>query len=126
MRSALIRKIGGIVGLLAILMSTLAPAASQMLERGRIEAMLATFCTADTGGQNRYVEQQSKKAPALGHLQACDYCNLAAHTPLLPPPAAASLAATPAESQPAADRRAIAPPYAPVVAAQPRAPPFPA
>jgi hypothetical protein len=119
MRSALIRKIGGIVGLLAILMTTLAPAASQMLERGRIESMLASYCSADVAGQARGTHSE----PALAHLQACGYCNLAAHTPLMAPPAFVHRVASQATLARIASASAIAPPYAPVIAAQPRAPP---
>jgi hypothetical protein len=118
MRSALIRKIGGIVGLFAILMTALAPAASQMLERTRIESMLAAFCSVETtkvpnhGGDT-----------ALPHLQACGYCNLAAHTPVTPPPAHAHRVPVFANPTPVARLDTLEWPHAAVIAAQPRAPP---
>ncbi|SAL56106.1 DUF2946 domain-containing protein [Caballeronia telluris] len=117
MRSALIRKIGGIVGLFAILMTALAPAASQMLERTRIESMLAAFCSVET--------KVSKHGDdtALPHLQACGYCNLAAHTPVTPPPAHAHRVPVLADPTPVARLDTLERPHAALIAAQPRAPP---
>jgi hypothetical protein len=127
MRSALIRKIGGIVGLLAILMTTLAPAASQMLERTRIESMLAAFCSAETPAVSSHGNTaRSKHASsdaALAHLQACGYCNLASHTPFTPPPAHAHRMPALADPAPVARLDTFQRPHAAIIAAQPRAPP---
>jgi hypothetical protein len=121
MRRALIRKIGGIVGLLAILMTTLAPAASQMLERTRIESMLAAFCSAEAPSVS--AQDHGHGGTALAHWQACGYCSFAAHTPSAPPPAPADHAGTSASATPAARLDTFERPCAAIIAAQPRAPP---
>ncbi|SAL22148.1 DUF2946 domain-containing protein [Caballeronia humi] len=118
MRSVLIRKIGGIVGLLAILLTTLVPAASQMIERGRIESTLASFCSAG-------VSSNPKQTPDdhAAHWQACGYCSFTAHTPFMAPPKHTQRAASIEGSARIATGRVATTPYAPILAAKPRAPP---
>lgn len=71
-----LRKIGSLLGLLAILMTTLAPAVSHALvSHDRLGRALDTFCTAGPGSPSPH------SAPLHG--QACDYCSLLAHSPLL-------------------------------------------
>jgi len=123
MLSRRFRKIVSLIGMLAILMTTLAPTISQALTtQGRVDALLAGYCTAGPAGSDHAGDSSSKSLQA--HLQACGYCSLLAHSPALPAPEltfAASIhplqhrEATRFESL----RRAL-----PLTAAQPRAPPF--
>jgi len=123
MRRRLVRKFGSLIGLLAILMSVLAPAVSQALASGaHAEAILSAYCSA--ASQSQAEKHTPSQHSAAGHGDACGYCNFAAHSPAAPPSTHAlqpRLAAT----CPATNARveSIAP-YAPVFAAQPRAPPF--
>ncbi|QVN21043.1 DUF2946 domain-containing protein [Burkholderia pyrrocinia] len=123
MLSRRLRKIGSLFGMLAILMTALAPTISQALTtQGRVDALLAGYCTAAPATGDRSADSSSKSLQA--HLQACGYCSLLAHTPALPAPELTFAAnvrviqhheATRFESL----RRAL-----PLTAAQPRAPPF--
>ncbi|RQZ27797.1 DUF2946 domain-containing protein [Burkholderia sp. Bp9017] len=122
MLSRRLRKIGSLIGMLAILMTALAPTISQALTtQGRVDALLAGYCTAGPVVGDHRTHAPSKSLQA--HLQACGYCNLLAHTPALPAPELTFAAhvrviqhreATRFESL----RRALA-----LTAAQPRAPP---
>lgn len=123
MLSRRLRKIGSLIGMLAILMTALAPTISQALTtQGRVDALLAGYCTAAPAAAGHPADPSSKGLQA--HLQACGYCSLLAHTPALPAPELTFAAhvhsiqhreATRFESL----RRAL-----PLTAAQPRAPPF--
>ncbi|WP_175690083.1 DUF2946 domain-containing protein [Burkholderia anthina] len=122
MLSRRLRKIGSLIGMLAILMTALAPTISQALTtQGRVDALLAGYCTAGPAAGNDRTHASSKSLQA--HLQACGYCSLLTHTPALPAPELTFAAhvrviqhrtATRFESL----RRAL-----PLTAAQPRAPP---
>jgi len=116
-------RFGSLLGLLAILMVTLAPTVSQVLaSHNRLGNALATYCTAEAqaaapaqGGQPAH--------SAKAHWQACPYCSLIAHLSALPSsPVAVAL-------PPAARLPAMAVASAEVrgavihTAAQPRAPP---
>ncbi|WP_446903660.1 DUF2946 domain-containing protein [Burkholderia sp. YIM B11467] len=123
MLSRRLRKIGSLIGILAILMTALAPTISQALTtQGRVDALLAGYCTAAPAAAGHATDASSKSLQA--HLQACGYCSLLAHTPALPAPELTFAAnvhviqhreATRFESL----RRAL-----PLTAAQPRAPPL--
>lgn len=88
MRSRFYRRIGAYLGLLAILMMTLAPAVSHALAgSGEItHGSHGSACDA----QLPHLPRDS--APDTGdishssalHWQCCGYCNLAAHLPILP------------------------------------------
>lgn len=126
MRRRLVRKFGSLIGLLAILMSALAPAVSQALASGaQPETILSALCSA-AGSQNAQT-RTDKPIPsqhsAVGHWNACGYCNLAAHSPAAPPYARAYQAHAISESLSDNAPDQPFPPYAPVFAAQPRAPP---
>lgn len=124
MLSRRLRKIGSLIGMLAILMTALAPTISQALTtQQRVDTLLAGYCTAAPATGERSADASQKSLQA--HLQACGYCSLLAHTPALPAPELTFAAnvhviqhreATRFESL----RRAL-----PLTAAQPRAPPFP-
>ena len=117
------RKIGSLLGLLAILMTSLAPAISQALTaQSRVDALLSAYCTAQPGAVSDTRDQASHDA--LSHLQACGYCNLLTHTPALPTPEASFAATVPAIHQRAEARFESLRRVLPLTAAQPRAPPF--
>jgi hypothetical protein len=125
MRSRLLRKIGSIVGLLAILMAALAPTVSQALAANeRIEALLAVYCSATLHDSKQASQYDSLPSHhGIGHWETCGYCNLAAHTPILPPLRSSSetpaVVQEPAVAYPAQHTA----PCPPVFSAQPRAPP---
>ncbi|OXI84922.1 MFS transporter [Burkholderia sp. AU31652] len=123
MLSRRLRKIGSLIGMLAILMTALAPTISQALTtQQRVETLLAGYCSAAPATGEPAADSSQKSLTA--HLQACGYCSLLAHTPALPAPELTFAAnvhviqhreATRFDSL----RRAL-----PHTAAQPRAPPF--
>jgi hypothetical protein len=78
-----LQKIGSILGLLAILMATLAPTVSQALSsHERLDTALAERCTA---AQDVTDVERSAPHPLVFHWQACGYCGLLAHFPVVPP-----------------------------------------
>ncbi|WP_180970556.1 DUF2946 domain-containing protein [Burkholderia sp. WAC0059] len=84
-----LQKLGSLLGLLAILMSTLAPTISQTLaSRDRLQQALATYCTAvpESGGMMMAMPGDGdKSSPAhASNWQACAYCGLLAHMPVMP------------------------------------------
>ncbi|MFP3564601.1 DUF2946 domain-containing protein [Paraburkholderia sp. SIMBA_030] len=114
------RKIGSILGLLAILMATLAPTVSHTLAADeRSEAFPGALCSAQSPGSDELPSPEKAT-----HWQACAYCGLLAHMPVLPSGTVA-FAPTDWAIQPTAVpqfqsiRRVF-----PFTAAQPRAPPF--
>ncbi|BBP96107.1 hypothetical protein BSFA1_12360 [Burkholderia sp. SFA1] len=117
LRRSIMRKIGGFAALCAMLLLSLAPAASQTLEHARIESLLASVCATNA---------QAPQHPQHGvadHLRACDYCDLIAHAPTPPSPLdTAGFLFSPREVF-AAPLRADAPRRAWLAFAQPRAPP---
>ena len=77
-------KLGSLLGLLAILMSTFAPTISQALAtHDRLGQALATYCSADTSTSASQQDNPPAHGAAL-HWQACAYCGLLAHLPVLP------------------------------------------
>jgi hypothetical protein len=124
MRSRLLRKLGSIIGLLAILMTTLAPTVSQALAANtRFETMLGVYCSASSGLRTHADDHTDLHQGGMGHWETCGYCNLAAHVPVLPPLPDANLPLSAHQSGPLAQPVKRFAPYAPVFAAQPRAPP---
>jgi len=128
MRRRLVRKFGSLIGLLAILMSALAPAVSQALVSGTQSAtILSAFCSAASHTPQTPQANTDKpiRSPhsAAGHWDACGYCNLAAHSPAAPPCASAYQARVTSGPLPDHTPAQPFPPFAPVFAAQPRAPP---
>ncbi|WP_213780846.1 DUF2946 domain-containing protein [Caballeronia sp. dw_276] len=129
MRRRLVRKFGSLIGLLAILMTTLAPAVSQALvSSARANAIFSAHCSAITEFRTQVANLPSEHPPAhrsiAGHWDACGYCNFTAHSPAAPPsintlPAHVAAAIVPVNAAP----QPVAP-FAPLFAAQPRAPPF--
>jgi len=125
MRRRLVRKFGSVIGLLAILMATLAPAVSQTLvSNARANAIFSAHCSAITEFQTSVADHPPAHPSIADHRDACGYCNFAAHSAAAPPsintlPARIAAAAIPVNAAP----QPIAP-FAPSFAAQPRAPPF--
>jgi hypothetical protein len=78
------QKIGSFLGLLAILMATLAPTVSQALAASR-DANDLTFviCSAQAAPDDA-PNQKSDTHPAMPDGQACGYCNLLVHMPAVP------------------------------------------
>jgi hypothetical protein len=83
-----LRKIGSLLGLLAILMSVLAPTISQTVAaHHRLGNALTTFCTMDPASMKPASNAPAQDTPdhsLAQHWQACAYCNLLAHVPVLP------------------------------------------
>lgn len=78
-----LRKIGSWLGLLAILMTALAPTISQELARQhRLESLLATYCSVHTEADG---QRSSPAHDTHADHSACGYCSLVAHTPVLVP-----------------------------------------
>ncbi|RQU14274.1 DUF2946 domain-containing protein [Burkholderia cenocepacia] len=123
MLSRRLRKIGSLIGMLAILMTALAPTISQALTtQGRVDALLAGYCSAAPAASDRSADASTKNLQA--HLQACGYCSLLAHTPALPAPELTFAAHVHAIEHRAATRFESLRRALPLTAAQPRAPPF--
>jgi hypothetical protein len=122
-----LQKIGSWLGLLAILMSTLAPTVSQALAaHDRLGEALATYCTAEPDNAPSGPSAQDGKhshSPAF-HWQACAYCGMLAHAPVLPgtvPTFAAAILVARAPIVASRDTLHVPLFY---TAAQPRAPPL--
>jgi hypothetical protein len=128
MRRRLVRQFGSLIGLLAILMTALAPAVSQALASGaQSETILSAFCSA-TSHTSQTLQAKTGKPDrssrsVAGHWDICGYCNLAAHSPAAPPCASAYQAQITSGALPDNTAAQPFPPYAQVFAAQPRAPP---
>jgi Tfp pilus assembly protein PilX len=136
MLNRLQRKTGCLLGLLAILMLTLAPAISQMLaasdrmaasSEAHTRAFDLALCSAQAAPERALLPAGSTHAASHGlfaHLQACGYCGFFAHTPALPTAQAMFVLTVRAIAHRVATRfeslrRAFA-----LTTAQPRAPPL--
>ncbi|QTO20948.1 DUF2946 domain-containing protein [Burkholderia seminalis] len=122
MLSRRLRKIGSLIGMLAILMTALAPMISQALTtQGRVDALLAGYCTAAPAAGGHASDPSTS---LHAHLQACGYCSLLVHTPALPAPELTFAAHVRVIQHRAATRFESLRRALPLTAAQPRAPPF--
>ncbi|WP_181969689.1 DUF2946 domain-containing protein [Paraburkholderia sp. DHOC27] len=104
-------------------MSTLAPTVSQALAaHDRLGVALATYCSAESDNSTVAHNDKSSHSPAF-HWQACAYCGMLAHVPVLPGTATVFAAAVSVARAPIVAQRND--PHVPLVytAAQPRAPP---
>jgi hypothetical protein len=118
-----LQKIGSWLGLLAILMSTLAPTVSQALAaHDRLGNALATYCSADPDS-SPVAHDGKPSQPHAFHWQACAYCGMFAHAPVLPGTATVFTAALSIARAPVVESHDAV--YVPhfYTAAQPRAPP---
>ncbi|MEX3933935.1 DUF2946 domain-containing protein [Paraburkholderia phymatum] len=120
------QKIGSILGLLAILMATLAPTVSQAIaaSRGAYDPA-AALCSSHTATlADTHEDDPTDTHTLASHWHACGYCSLVAHFPVLPASLSTFALIVTAITQRAAarfDSVALATPYQ---AAQPRAPPI--
>ena len=116
-------KIGSILGLLAILMTSIAPTVSHALaSHDRLGQALSTYCSADPGFSEAGSSDSSSHTGAL-HWQACAYCGLLAHFPVLTGSTVAFAAAVSVTAAPLPVVRAAVRALPLFIAAQPRAPP---
>ena len=118
-----LQKIGSLLGLLAILMSTLAPTISQALAASnRLDQALATYCSTEPDHSPVEHDGTSSHSSAF-HWQACAYCGMLAHVPVLPGTATVFMAALSVARAPVVATHDSA--HVPLLytAAQPRAPP---
>jgi hypothetical protein len=79
-----LQKLGSILGLLAILMTTFAPAISQALAANeRVDALLGAYCSVHNADGFTQAAQgdHSKSSPSLPHLDACGFCHFFSHAP---------------------------------------------
>jgi|SRR5471030_1788239 Protein of unknown function (DUF2946) len=87
MLSHIHRKIGSLLGLLAILMATLAPTVSQVVATHRHADTFANIlCSAQSTADDATGSQSSPHSShsVMSHGDACGYCSLLAHLPLMP------------------------------------------
>ncbi|WP_118182675.1 DUF2946 domain-containing protein [Paraburkholderia phosphatilytica] len=124
MHTRRLQKLGSLLGLLAILMATLAPTISQTLAwNHRLDVALDTYCTVSADSDAGAAHGGKTSRSAALHLQACAYCSLLAHVPTVPH-AATPLAVALAETRaPAAAPHAAETARFSYAVAQPRAPP---
>jgi hypothetical protein len=125
MSSVFHRKIGSILGLLAILMATLAPTVSQAIaaSRGAYDPA-AALCSAQTASPADTQEDNPTDTHTLAsHWHACGYCSLLTHVPVLPASPSTFALTVAAVAQRVATRFESVALIAPFEAAQPRAPP---
>jgi hypothetical protein len=125
MHTRRLQKLGSLLGLLAILMATLAPTISQTLAwNHRLSVALDTYCTVSATDDGSAAHGGKTSRSTALHWQACGYCSLLAHAPAVPhaaTPLAVALAVTRASSL--APRTAETTRFSYAVA-QPRAPPL--
>jgi hypothetical protein len=113
-------RLGSWIGLLAILMATLAPTISHLLAANRLPDVLCSVRAAnDDGGSGHESPQHS----ITGLSDDCGYCNLLAHIPVVPAIEAPFVAIAWAIEHRKATRIKSVRRLEPLTASQPRAPP---
>lgn len=126
MRSRLYRKIASLLGLLAILMVTLAPTVSQTLAAARHgDSSMASDCDMASMPSMQHDADDDKSRPdtTLSDGQACGYCSLLAHVPVVPGVPATFAVTSLLIQLPVATRFESARLVEPLASFQPRAPP---
>ena len=124
MSNRLYRKIGSWLGLLAILMATLAPTVSQTLAATRADhSMMEAHCSMPSMQHHAGDDSQSHSGSGLSDGQACGYCGLLAHMPVIPAMPATFAVTVRAVQHTVATRFESVRLVEPLTAAQPRAPP---
>ncbi|WP_423213109.1 DUF2946 domain-containing protein [Paraburkholderia ginsengiterrae] len=132
------RKIGSWLGLFAILMATLAPTISHTLAaRNEAGAILGAYCgmpplaavqadaAALTSGAPGQSLGKSAQHSATSDSDACGYCSLLAHMPVMPSVEGLFVVAVRTLQHTVATRFESVRRAEPLTFAQPRAPPFP-
>jgi hypothetical protein len=123
MVNRLYRKIGGLLGLLAILMATLAPTVSQTLAATRADhSITAGHCSA-LSIQHEAPDGSPHPGSTMSDRQACGYCGLLAHMPVIPGVQTTFAVTVRAIQHPVATRFESVRRVEPLTLAQPRAPP---
>jgi Protein of unknown function (DUF2946) len=120
-----LKKIGSILGLLAILMTSIAPTISHALAaQDRLGQALSTYCSADPAfSVSEPGNADSSSHSGALHWQACAYCGLLAHFPILTGSTVAFAAAVSVTGAPLPVVHAAVRALPLFIAAQPRAPP---
>ncbi|SAL34868.1 MFS transporter [Caballeronia terrestris] len=119
MRSRFHRKIGVMLGLLAILLATFAPVVSQTLAQSGHNAHSHSFCSAQPSP-----DEDASHHSSLHDGQACAYCHLLTHVPALPSALAVFAFTVWAIQHRIATRFENLRRVVTLTVAQPRAPPF--
>lgn len=122
MRSRLIRMIGSFLGLLAILMVTLAPVVSHVLDTTRNGGGASAMHCAMPSMQHDHA--QTSHAPLHDAPDACGYCSLFAHMPAVTTPPVLFAQIVEAVLLPRVTRFESVRLVEPLKAGQPRAPPL--
>jgi hypothetical protein len=124
MLSRFYRKIGCLLGLVAILMATLAPTVSQTLAATRADhSMMGEHCSMPSM-QHQAPDSKSHSDSTMSDGQACGYCSLLAHMPVIPGVRATFAVTVRAIQHPVATRFESVRLVEPLTPAQPRAPPI--
>lgn len=117
------RKLGSLLGLFAILMATLAPTVSQGIAAARDPSgYLEALCSTQATPVSKEAQKSDSQSMA-SHMQACGYCSLLAHMPLMPSVAPAFAVIVWSIQHRVATRFQSVRRIAAFTAAQPRAPP---
>jgi hypothetical protein len=117
------RTIGSILGLIAILMATLAPTISQALAADRVENVMAAALCSVSSMQDDTPDNKSDRHALMSHLDACGYCSLLAHLPVAPSVQVSFVITARAIQHRIATRFQSLRRVEPLTSAQPRAPP---
>jgi hypothetical protein len=117
-------KIGSILGLLAIVMATLAPTVSQALAASRGENGMSGVHCSMPSMQDDAPDDKSDTHSLMSHWDACGYCSLLAHMPVVPSVQASLVITARAIQHRVATRFESVRRVEPLTSAQPRAPPF--
>ncbi|WP_229013095.1 DUF2946 domain-containing protein [Paraburkholderia gardini] len=121
------RKIGSLLGLLAILMATLAPTVSHTLAANRNSAAMSQEDCGMPSMQGAAPEGKVDKAgqhPSMSDGQDCGYCSLLAHLPVVPSVTTLFVVTVHAIQHGDATRFESVRRVEPLISAQPRAPPL--
>jgi Protein of unknown function (DUF2946) len=117
------RKIGSILGLLAILMATLAPTVSQALAASRrVNTVSSAHCSMPSM-QDHAPDIKSGPPSLMSDGQTCCYCGLLAHMPVVPSVQAPFAITVRAIAHRVTTRFESVRRIVPLTSSQPRAPP---
>lgn len=126
MLSRIHRKIGSLFGLLAILMAMLAPTVSQILASTRGDIVMTGAhhpMSSMASMHDDALDENSHHGSPMSDGQACGYCGLLAHMPVIPGVPAIFAVTVRAIEHPVATRFESVRLVDPLTPAQPRAPP---
>ncbi len=84
LRRGIMRKIGGIAAVWAMLLLSLAPVVSQTLKAEPFEALLASICASRIDTPDDIHSAHHAGHSAVGALDACGYCGFVGHAPTPP------------------------------------------